>query len=273
MARPPLITPAEADLAYAAAQCVVEAHRRIVDFVRVGQTLAQIDAFVAKTLEDLKCKSCFLHYTIPGQSKFPSHACLSLNDCVVHGTAGYVTRPMVEGDVLKIDIGVWHKGWIGDAGWTYCFKTPSPLAKRMMACGRESLRRGVEQLRAGNMWIHWAQAVQKHVEEECNFHCVRGLGGHGIGKKLHGPPFVANVVPTYPGEWPDAMAKCLPGTLVAVEPMIAVGTGETISKPKQWPVFSADHSLTVHYEHDVLITERGPRVLSEGMDALPDIVG
>lgn len=115
--------------------------------------------------------------------------------------------------------------------------------------------------------------MQKHVEDECNFHCVRGLGGHGIGRKLHGPPFVANVVPTYPGEWPDAMAKCLPGTLVAVEPMIAVGTGETTSKPKQWPVFSADHSLTVHYEHDVLITERGPRVLSEGMDALPDIVG
>ncbi len=273
MSRPPILTPAEGDLAYAAAQCVVETHRRVAAFLRVGQTLAQVDAFVAKNLEDLHCKSCFLHYVIPGQAKFPSHACLSLNECVVHGTAGSVTRPLVEGDILKIDIGVWHRGWIGDAGWTYALKTRSPLAKKLMDCGKESLRRGVAQIKPGNMWIHWAQTVQKHVEEECGFFCVRGLGGHGIGRKLHGPPFVSNVVPSYPGEWPEAMAKCLPGVLVAVEPMIAAGTSETVQKPRQWPVNSADGSLTVHYEHDVLVTERGPRVLSEGMDSLPDVVG
>jgi methionyl aminopeptidase len=273
MARPPLITPAEADLAYAAAQCVVEAHRRISGSLRIGQTLAQIDAFVAQTLADLHCKSCFLGYAIPGLPKFPSHACLSVNSCVVHGTAGYLAAPMKEGDVLKIDIGVFYKGWVGDAAWTYAFKSQTPQARKLMDCGKESLRRGVEQLKPGNMYIHWAQAVQKHVEEECRFHLVRGLGGHGYGRKLHGPPYVSNVLPTYPGEWPDAMAKCLPGTLIAVEPMLAVGTGETRQKPKQWPVYSADDSLTVHYEHDVLVTERGPRVLSEGMETLPDIVG
>ncbi|HMN42170.1 MAG TPA: M24 family metallopeptidase [Phycisphaerales bacterium] len=277
MARPALISPAEADLAHAAAQCVVEAHRRVSASLRVGQTLAQIDALVARTLDDLHCKSCFLGYAIPGQSRFPSHACLSVNDCVVHGTAASYAAPMKEGDLLKIDIGVFHKGWVGDAAWTYAFKSQTPLAKKLMDCGKESLRRGVLELRPGNMYIHWAQAVQQYVEGDppigCGFHLVRGLGGHGYGRKLHGPPFVSNVVPTYPGEWPDAMSKCLPGTLVAVEPMIAAGTSDTIQRPRQWPVLSADHSLTVHYEHDVLITERGPRVLSEGMETLPDIVG
>ncbi len=277
MARPPLISPAEADLAYAAAQCVVETHRRVSASLRIGQTLAQIDAMVAKTLNDLSCKSCFLGYAIPGQAKFPSHACLSVNECVVHGTAGSYAAPMKEGDVLKIDIGVFYKGWVGDAAWTYCFKTQSPLAKKLMDCGKESLRRGVLELKPGNMYIHWAQAVQQYVEGPppfgCGFHLVRGLGGHGYGRKLHGPPYVSNVVPTYPGEWPDAMSKCLPGTLVAVEPMIAAGTSDTVQRPRQWPVTSADNSLTVHYEHDVLITDRGPRILSEGMESLPDIVG
>jgi methionyl aminopeptidase len=277
MPKPALITPAEADAAFAAAQCVVEAHRRIAAFLRVGQTLAQIDAFVAKALDDLRCKSCFLGYSIPGLPKFPSHACLSVNSCVVHGTAAYLATPLNEADVLKIDIGVLHKGWIGDAAWTYSFKTQTPIAKKLMDCGKESLRRGVEQLRPGNMYIHWAQAVQQYVEGDrpigCGYHLIRGLGGHGYGRKLHAPPYVSNVVPTYPGEWPDAMAKCLPGTLIAVEPMIAVGTGQTRQKARQWPVYSEDDSLTVHYEHDVLITDHGPRVLTEGMESLPDIVG
>jgi methionyl aminopeptidase len=273
MAKIPLITPAEGDLAYAAAQCVVEAHRRVAAFLKVGVTLPQIDAFVARQLSDLNCRSCFLGYSVPGSPKFPSHACLSVNECVVHGTAGYYTAPMKEGDVLKIDIGVWHKGWIGDAAWTYCFARQSPQVKKLMDCGKESLRRGVLELRPGNMYIHWAQAVQRHVENECRFHLIRGLGGHGIGRKLHGPPFVSNVVPTYAGEWPDAMLKCEPGTLLAVEPMIAVGTGEVAQKAKTWPVFSADGSLAVHYEHDVLITEKGPRSLTEGLEQLPDVVG
>ena len=269
----PLITPAEADLAYAAAQCVVTTHQRLVEYLRIGQTLAQIDQFVAKTLSDLSCRSCFLGYKVGRSPAFPSHACLSLNACVVHGTAGSHTKPMIEGDVLKIDIGVWHKGWIGDAAWTYAFKTQSPLAKKLMDCGKESLARGCQQLRPGNVYLNWAQAVQGYVEDECRFHLIRGLGGHGIGKKLHGPPFVSNVVPAYNGEWPDALLKCQPGTLIAVEPMLAAGTSQTEHKPREWPVFSADGSLTVHYEHDVLITDKGPRILTEGLVSLPDIVG
>ncbi|CAN5689426.1 type I methionyl aminopeptidase [soil metagenome] len=276
----PAITTVEAELAYAAAQKVVETHRRVAKFIRVGMTLAQIDAEVAKVLALLGCRSCFLHYRLRGLPAFPSHACLSLNECIVHGTAGFVTRPLVEGDLLKLDIGVEYRGMIGDAAWTYSVGTPKPEVERLMESGKVALAEGVKELKPGNTYLNWARRVQEIVEMPpgkggFGFHCVRGLGGHGYGlKKLHKPPYVSNTVPNYIGEWPEATEKCRPGTLLAVEPMIALGTGETRTPRKNdWPVNTADGSLSVHYEHDVLITEEGPRVLSAGMEELPDVVG
>ncbi len=273
MSRRQLITnPADIDLAYAAAQNVVETHRRLAGFLRAGQTLAQIDAFVAKTLDELGCKSCFLGYRVAGSPAFPSCACLSVNECVVHGTAGYYTEPMKAGDVLKIDIGVTYRGWIGDAAWTYAIEAADDLPVRLMECGREALRRGIRAMQPGRPLVDWARAVQTCVEEEHGFSLVRGLGGHGYGRKLHAPPFISNVVPAYPGEWLDAETACEPGTLVAVEPMIAVGTGRVVQEKRKWPVYTEDGSTSVHYEHDVLITKDGPRVLTEGLEEIPDVI-
>lgn len=271
--KPPTIKPADADAALASAQKVVEVHRRIAEFMREGVTIAQIDAQVGRILSDLGCKSCFLGYKVPRTPPFPCHACLSVNECIVHGTVAAHPKPLVRGDVISIDIGVKHKGWIGDAAWTYAIGEQTEEARALMACGRESLRRGIATLRPGNTYMEWAKTVQGYVENECGFHLTRGLGGHGYGRQLHGPPFVSNVVPAFPGEWPDAFTPCIPGTLVAVEPMIAIGTGRTRQAPGTWPIYSADGTLSVHYEADVLITEEGPRDLTEGMQELPDVVG
>jgi methionyl aminopeptidase len=270
----PLLTPAEYPRARAAARKVVETHQRLSAWLREGATLAQVDAFVARTLEDLACRSCFLHYKPSRMPAFPSHACLSVNDCVVHGTPGSLTRPMREGDLLKIDIGVWFEGWIGDAGWTYAFGEPSPTHRRLMACGKESLRRGIAALKAGEPLVNWARAVQRHVEIECGFHLVRGLGGHGIGRELHTEPYVSNVVPESAAEWPQATLLAQPGLLLALEPMIAVGTGKTRQDPapRHWPIYSADGSATVHYEHDVLMTPEGPEILTQGLMEVADVI-
>lgn len=272
MSKGPL-KPAELEAARNSAQRVVEMHRRLAKFLRLGQTLAQIDRFVAGTLSELDCRSCFLGYKIPKSPAFPSHACLSVNECIVHGTAGYYTAPMKAGDVLKIDIGVWHGGWIGDAAWTYVFGEADALTVRLMNAGKESLKRGISALGPGVPYIEWARAVQSHVESECGFHLIRGLGGHGYGRRLHGPPFVSNVVPAHPREWPDAHTPAAPGTLVAVEPMVAVGTGQTYQRKNEWPVFTADGSRSVHYEHDIYIAEDRAIVLTEGLEELPDVVG
>jgi len=252
MRQPAELSPADADLASAAAERVVTTHRRLAEFLKAGLTLARIDAFIAIQLADLGCRSCFLG--------------------IVHGTAGYHTAPIVPGDLLKIDVGVVYRGWIGDAAWTYSFGEPTPEVRRLMDVGKESLRRGVLELRPGNTYIQWARTVQGYAEGECGFHLARGLGGHGYGRHLHTPPYISNVVPTWPGEWPDAHAPCEPGTLVAVEPMIAIGTGKTVQAAREWPIRTADGSMSVHYEHDVLITDRGPRILTHGLEDLPDVM-
>lgn len=281
MSTPAKVTGADAELAHAAAQKVVQAQRRVAEFLRVGMRLPEIDRFVASTLSDLRCVSCFYLYPYPERRKrgpvFPSHACLSVNDCIVHGTAGYYEKPLVEGDVLKVDIGVVYQGWVGDAAWTYVFKAyPSDAVRRLMECGKEALRRGVPLLRPGKTYGAWAAEVQG-CAQRYGFHVVENLGGHGIGRwnprtreGLHGPPFVPNGLDFADS---DLRRPCEPGTLVAVEPMIALGTGRTRLHPLAWPVLTADGSVAVHYEHDVLITDDGPRVLTEGMESLPDIVG
>ncbi len=263
----------DVDSAAAAAHRVVQTHERLVDFLRAGQTLSQVDAFVAETLKDLECRSAFLNYAMQGHPPFRSHSCLSLNSCIVHGEHLLTNDPLKPGDILSIDIGVFHNGWIGDAAWTYAIEHATPDALRLMQCGRESLRRGVAAMQPGRPLIDFAKAVQQHAERECGYHLVRGLGGHGYGRKLHGSPFISNVTPQYPGEWPDAWKIFEPGMLLAVEPMIAMGTHDLKTNGKAWPIYTADGSLAVHYEADVLITDDGPRDLTEGMQDLPDIVG
>jgi methionyl aminopeptidase len=263
----------EVDAALAAAQCVVRTHERLVEFLKAGQTLREIDAFVAECFDDLDCTSAFLRYRIPQHPPYPSFACLSPNDCIVHGTHDMIEKPIEPGDVLSIDIGVKHHGFVGDAAWTYAIEHASDLAQRMMKCGREALRRGVEAMQPGRPLIDFAKAVQPYVESECGFFLAKGLFGHGYGRKLHEAPSVSNLLPAYPGEWPDAWKVFKPGMLLAVEPMIAAGTREIRSERNKWPIFTADGSLAVHYEADVLVTSDGPRVLTDGMEQLPDIVG
>ena len=111
-----MVVTAQRDIqgARTAAQCVVEVHRRLADFLAPGQTLARIDRFVAGALADLDSRSAFLHYRMRSHPPFPSHACLSLNDCIVHGTHDMSPEPIRAGDVLSVDIGVVRDGWIGD---------------------------------------------------------------------------------------------------------------------------------------------------------------
>lgn len=259
--------------AAAAAACVVETHRRLVDRIAPGRTLAALDAFIAEVLASLDAPSCFLGYRVRGHPPFPSHACLSVNEVIVHGTHDMSDRPLEEGDVISIDIGVRHRGWIGDAAWTYAVRSASPLAASLMRAGKESLRRGIAAMQPGRPLTDWARAVQGCVERECGFHLVRGLGGHGYGKSLHAPPYIANTMPGFPGEWPDARVTFKPGMLLAVEPMIAATTTEIESIGSTWPIYTADRSLSVHYEADVHITPEGPVNLTAGLFDLPDVVG
>lgn len=267
------LTDAQAQLAAQAARCVVQAHEAIAASLRHGQTLAEIDRFVAQTLDQLGCKSCFKGYRAGRHPPFPAHACLSVNDTVVHGHPGSYQAPLKEGDVLKVDIGVTKNGWIGDAAYTYAFGQPDDTTRRLMDCGKEALRRGIQAMQPRAELIEWARAIQPFVEKECGFHMVRGLGGHGIGRSLHTPPFIANTVPAVAAlEWREAHSRFEPGMILAVEPMIAVGTGKITQDGNAWPLKIADGSQSVHYEADVLITKDGPQNLTAGLEHIPDVI-
>jgi methionyl aminopeptidase len=272
MKQPQVRSPSDEAGAHDAAQMVVEVHRRLSGFLAHGQTLAQIDAFVGRTLADLGAKSCFYRYAPGRMPPFPSQACLSVNECVVHGTAGYTAAPLKGGDLLKIDVGVAYRGWIGDAAWTYSLGPPGPDAARLMKAGKDALRVGIAALGPRRPYMDWARAVHQCVEGTHGLHLVRGLGGHGYGRTLHAEPFISNNVPDPWESWPEGTRVPVPGELIAVEPMLAVGTGQTRQKAREWPIFSADGSLTAHYEHDVLITPEGSRVLTHGLEELEDVI-
>lgn len=269
----PVLAPNDVEDAAAAAQCVVNVHERLVEYLRAGLTLAEVDGFVSQVLMDLKCRSCFHLYKPRGYPPFPSVSCLSVNDCIVHGTHDMQQPPLQPGDVFSIDIGVKYNGWIGDAAWTYAIEHATDEARKLMDCGKESLRLGIKAMQPGRQLVEWAKAVQTHAEDECGYRLVRGLGGHGYGRKLHGAPFISNVVPSRPGEWPECFSEFEPGMLLAVEPMIAIGTQYTRSERRSWPIYTQDGSLAVHHEADVLITDEGPRNLTQGLFDLPDVVG
>ena len=269
----PSITEKEIEAAKVSAQQVVEIHSALTDYLRAGLTLPEIDSFVGQKLRALKSKSAFYKYKIPGQPPFPSQSCLSVNDCVVHGTHIMEQAPLAPGDLISIDIGVTHHGWIGDAAWTWGVEEVTDENMRLMKAGRKSLLAGVAAMMPNRPLMDFAKAVQQVSEKEFGFHLIRGLGGHGYGKTLHTPPFISNVVPSHPSEWPDAWRNFEEGMLIAVEPMLAIGTGQIEHKHGTWPIYSADNSMSVHYEADILIGPDGPIDLTEGLHDLSYLVG
>ncbi len=260
------------NLARESAQKVVQIHRSLIDFIRPGKTLEEIDIYIAKQLEKLDSSSCFLNYVpYKGHAPFPSHACLSVNECIVHGTHDYLQRPLQIGDLIKVDIGVNYKGWLGDAAWTYSIGPASKEIRHMMNVGKKAIQIGLTHLRNGQDVNSWAEAVYNFVDKESGLFISRSLTGHGYnikdkGKRiLHGAP----IIPNFPH--PAYSSNLKTGDMVAVEPMISLGSSfvKKMSDNK-WPLFTSDDSMSVHYEHDVLITDNDPEILTQGLDDLQD---
>ncbi|MGP1347541.1 MAG: M24 family metallopeptidase [Phycisphaerales bacterium] len=274
MPRTNQLSKADQQRARAAAERVSMTHHRLVPFLAPGKTLDQIDLEIARIIADLGGRSCFIRYSPRGYPPFPNHSCLSINDCVVHGTSKSHRDPLKPGDILSVDIGINYNGWIGDAAWTYAIAEINNDADRhLMDTGKQSLRLGIEAMQPGRPLIDWAHAVQNCVETDNKLHLIRGLGGHGLGQTMHAPPFISNTVPTWHAEWPEAMTTFTPGMYLAVEPMLAIGTAHTRDHANAWPIHTADGSNAVHYEADIIITDNGPENCTAAMWDLPDIVG
>jgi len=191
--------------------------------------------------------------TFLGYRGFPGSICASPNDMVVHGIPGGYT--IADGDVLSLDVGVTLDGFVADSALTVPVGTVSAEALRLIDVTRRSLEAGIGACRVGNRLGDISHAVQV-VVEAAGFGVVRSLVGHGVGREMHEEPQIPNYGPA--GKGP----RLETGMVFAIEPMVNVGSHEVYVGGDRWSIYSADGSLSAHFEHTVALTAAGPRVLT-----------
>lgn len=186
---------------------------------------------------------------------YPAHICVSINDEVVHGIPG--SRVLRRGDIVSFDVGVTVDGMIADAAVTVGIGPVSSEAEQLVRVTREALFKGIEQAKPGQRVLDISAAIQRHAEAH-GYSPVRKLVGHGVGRKMHEPPHIANFVDRDPDESPELV----PGMTLAIEPMVNEGTWQVVQDTDGWTYRTKDRSLSAHFEHTIAVTEQGNEILT-----------
>lgn len=188
-----------------------------------------------------------------GMYGFPNTLCMSLNASVVHGIPN--DKPLEEGDILSVDCGVIKNGYHGDHAYTFAIGQVTPEVQKLLDVTKECLYIGIEQFKSGNRIGDIGFAIQQHAENN-GYGVVRELCGHGLGKKLHEDPEVPNY-----GKRGDG-PKIKDGMVIAIEPMINMGTRNIKQLKDGWTILTADGKPSAHFEHDVAQIDGKPEILS-----------
>lgn len=189
-----------------------------------------------------------------GYGGFPGSICASINDQIVHGIPSNSVI-LQEGDILSVDTGAIVKGWVGDNAWTYPVGKISPEKKRLLDVTEQCMWAGIEAARPGNHLGDIGHAIQE-IAERAGYGVVREYVGHGVGRDMHEDPNVPNYGRKHSG------IKLEPGMVIAIEPMINIGTYKTKVMSDGWMVCTRDGKPSAHFEKTIAITEGGPRVLT-----------
>lgn len=227
---------------------VAQVLRKLREVIKPGITTKELDQIAERTIKEAGATPAF-----KGYKGYPASLCVSVNEEVVHGIPG--PRRLKEGDIVSLDLGVYWHGYYGDAAITVPVDRVSQEAKKLLEVSQQALYKGIERARAGNRLLDISYAVQSWVES-FGFSVVRDFVGHGIGRNLHEDPQVPNF-----GE-PHQGPRLLPGMVLAIEPMIDVGTWEVKVLNDRWTVVTADGSLSAHFEHTIAITDERADILS-----------
>jgi methionyl aminopeptidase len=219
----------------------------------VGMRTLELNDLIDRMIRERNAEPAFLRYR-----GFPKSACISINEEVVHGIPD--ERTVKSGDLLKIDVGVKYNGFIADAARTFPCGRISREAQNLMAVTKEALKKGIEQAKTGKRVSDISRAVQSTVEQG-GYNVVRELTGHGVGRHLHEDPMIPNFVL----EGPDPELKA--GMVLAIEPMVNVGTYDVVTASNGWTIKSRDNSLSCHFEDTVAILERGALNLTRVVEA------
>jgi methionyl aminopeptidase len=220
--------------------------------IEPGVSTADLNAAAEQVLKKRDCYSPFKNY---GQPPYPASICTSVNEELVHGIPSK-KRILREGDIVSVDSGTVLDGFVADSAFTAPVGEISGEARRLLEITQAALQAAIQQMRAGNHTGDISAAIQGYVESR-GLHVTREYTSHGVGRQMHEGPMVPNF-----GVAGTGMAL-RPGTTIAIEPMVLVGTEETRVLRDQWTVISADKSLTAHFEHSVAVTEGDPLILTE----------
>jgi len=244
----------EIDLIAAAGRVAADTIAHVGRQIEPGVTTEELDRIAEEFIRS--------HGGIPtskGYRGFPKAICISPNDMIVHGIPGEYR--VQDGDLLTLDVGVTLDGYVADTAYTFAVGEVSAEAERLLEVGQAALAAGIEQAQVDNRIGDVSSAIQR-VVEEAGFAVVRALVGHGVGRAYHEDP----QIPNYGA--PGRGARLSPGMTLAIEPMITAGGVDIVVDDDQWSVYTADGSLSAHFEHTLAVTEAGPRILTPAGAAL-----
>jgi methionyl aminopeptidase len=241
-------SPAELEKMRAANALVAEVLGELAAMVAPGVSSLDLD-----TAAETMVRAAGAEPAFKGYRGFPNTLCTSVNEQVIHGIPS--KTPLVDGDIISIDMGVRMNGFYGDSAVTVPVGRISDEAARLLRVTQESLEKGIEQVRLGGRVSDIGHAIQQHVEA-AGFSVVREFVGHGIGASLHEEPQIANYGD--PGRGP----RLAEGMTLAIEPMVNAGKPGVKMLSDGWTAVTRDGSLSAHFEHTVAVTKSGPLVLT-----------
>jgi methionyl aminopeptidase len=222
----------------------------VAKVLKAGVTTMQLDKLCAEFVRDHHAVPSFLNY-----HKYPYNICASVNDVVVHGFPNDIA--LQNGDIVSIDLGVILNGWHGDHAYTFAIGEIGEEEKKIIKITKESLYKGIEKATVNNRIGDIGYAIQEHTEYKNNYGVVRDLVGHGLGKSLHEDPQVPNYGKR--GNGP----KLKENLVIAIEPMINMGTKDVYTEEDGWTVRTNDGMVSVHFEHDVCVKKGKALILSD----------
>ncbi len=222
--------------------------------VRPGVSTKYLNDFVYKMITDMGDKPAFLNYKPFGAAyPYPGSICISVNEEVVHGI-GSEDHILEEGDIVGLDGGVNHKGMISDSARTVPVGKVSVADEELMRVTKEALMAGIKAAVVGNYVNDISKAIEGAIPKK--YGVVKILSGHGVGYKVHEEPYVPNFDDGVKGP------KLVPGLVLALEPMVNMGTDDVYLAEDGYTFITADHKRSAHFEHTILITEKGPEILT-----------
>lgn len=242
-------TPQEIDAMAKAGELSAKALREVGAAVRPGISTLQLDRIAEEVIRQGGGIPAF-----KGYGGFPGSICASVNEQIVHGIPSE-RIVLQEGDIISIDTGATVGGWVGDNAWTFPVGKISPQKQRLLEVTEKCMWAGIEAARPGNHLGDVGHAIQE-IAEGAGYGVVREYVGHGIGRVMHEEPNVPNYGRKHTGLLLEV------GMVLAIEPMINMGTRKTKQMPDGWLVITRDKKPSAHFEKTVAITEEGPRLLT-----------